>query len=67
MPGFCSGQALIGRLHSGFNDYAQEEKVNKRLLIGVQVLLRTPEYISSAWWGLCSGYRGFFGVVLGSI
>lgn len=35
MPGFCSGQALIGRLHSGFNDYAQEEKVNKRLLIGV--------------------------------
>lgn len=45
MPGFCSGQALIGRLHSVFNDYAQEEKVNKRLLSlrGVnagQVLLR---------------------------
>lgn len=32
MLGFYSGQASIGRLHSDFNDYAQEEKVNRRLL-----------------------------------
>lgn len=53
--GLCSGQALIGRLHS---DYGQKEKVNRRLLGGLYSVFRNKLCVVVLHSGVLVGVPG---------
>ena len=54
-PGLCSGQVLIGRLHS---DYGQKEKVNRRLLGGLYSVFRNKLCVVVLHSGVLVGVPG---------